>query len=89
MIAIQTLFEGFEVGDMKKSLHFAAFHQTMPPKAFMYAVPYDLYKQRGLRRYGAHGTSVQYLVKRASQMLQKSVENVNLIVAHLGKSNHT
>lgn len=51
----------------------------------MYALPYDLYEERGLRRYGAHGTSVQYLVKRASHMLQKPVEEVNLIVAHLGK----
>lgn len=51
----------------------------------MYALPYDLYEQRGLRRYGAHGTSVQYLVKRASQMLQKPAEDLNLIVCHLGE----
>lgn len=63
---------------------YAAFHQSMPPKSFLYALPYDLYEQRGLRRYGAHGTSVHYLVKRAAQMLNKPVGNVNLIVAHLG-----
>lgn len=50
----------------------------------MYALPYDLYQQRGLRRYGAHGTSVQYLVQKASQMLQKPQEETNLIVAHIG-----
>lgn len=50
----------------------------------MYALPYDLYEQYGLRRYGAHGTSVQYLVKKASQMLQKPGNQCNLIVAHIG-----
>ena len=62
-----------------------AFHQTMPPKAFLYALPYDLYKERDLQKYGAHGTSVRYLVKEAAQMLGKPADSVNLIVAHIGE----
>lgn len=61
-----------------------AFHQTMPPRAYHYALPYELYKEMGLQRYGAHGTSVQYLVKKASELLQKPPQSLNLIVAHLG-----
>ena len=62
-----------------------AFHQTMPPKAFLYALPYDLYNERDLQKYGAHGTSVRYLVKEAAQMLGKPADSVNLIVAHIGE----
>lgn len=46
-----------------------AFHQTMPPRAYMYAIPYEFYEQFGIRKYGAHGTSHRYLVQRASEML--------------------
>jgi len=61
-----------------------AFHQTMPPRAYQYALPYELYRERGLQRYGAHGTSVQYLVKKAAELLQRPAHRLNLIVAHLG-----
>ena len=59
-----------------------AFHATMPPKAYMYAVPYEFYEKYDLRRYGAHGTSHRYLAERASAMLSK--EKLNLITCHLG-----
>ena len=62
-----------------------AFHQTMPAHAFMYGLPYELYEQHGIRRYGFHGTSHQYLVAEAARMLGKPVEATNLITCHLGE----
>ena len=50
----------------------------------MYALPWELYKDRGIRRYGAHGTSYQYLVGRAAQILQRPASELNLIIAHVG-----
>ncbi|HPQ47541.1 MAG TPA: acetate kinase [Clostridia bacterium] len=61
-----------------------AFHQTMPPKAFIYALPYDLYKKYGIRKYGFHGTSHKYVMKRAAAMLGKPVEELKLVSCHLG-----
>jgi len=61
-----------------------AFHQTMPPKAFLYGLPYELYKELGLRRYGFHGTSHKYVTGKAAEMLGKPVEQCNLITLHLG-----
>ncbi len=62
-----------------------AFHQTMPPEAFMYAVPYEYYEQLAVRRYGFHGTSHKYLVETAAVMLGKPLSEVNVITCHLGK----
>ena len=59
-----------------------AFHQTMEPAAFMYALPYDDYKNHGVRKYGFHGTSHYYVSDQASKMLNK--ENSKVIVCHLG-----
>ncbi len=61
-----------------------AFHQTMPPKAFTYALPWELYKELGLRRYGFHGTSHRYVAMRAAEALDKAFDEVNLITCHLG-----
>jgi acetate kinase len=61
-----------------------AFHQTIPPEAFMYAVPYELYTQMRLRRYGFHGTSHRYVAHEAAKMLGKEPEQANLITIHLG-----
>ncbi|NMD37151.1 MAG: acetate kinase, partial [Christensenellaceae bacterium] len=61
-----------------------AFHQTMPPKAFMYGVPMDYYKRLKVRRYGFHGTSHRYVSKRALEFLKKSVEGSKVITCHLG-----
>ncbi|MBU1041495.1 MAG: acetate kinase [Proteobacteria bacterium] len=60
------------------------FHQTMPPRAFMYALPYELYDELKLRRYGFHGTSHCYVTKEAAKFLGKPVDDVNLITVHLG-----
>lgn len=61
-----------------------AFHQTMPPKAFVYALPYELYEQDKIRRYGAHGTSHYYVSREAARMLGKPVGKGNFITVHLG-----
>jgi acetate kinase len=61
-----------------------AFHQTMPPKAYHYAVPYELYEELGVRRYGFHGTSHKYVAGKASELLCKSADSCNLITVHMG-----
>ena len=61
-----------------------AFHSTMPPKAFMYAIPYEYYEKYGVRRYGFHGTSHKYVASRAADMLGKPIESLKLISCHLG-----
>eukprot|EP00850_Spirogloea_muscicola_P010741 SM000064S19763 [mRNA] locus=s64:290495:292641:- [translate_table: standard] len=61
-----------------------AFHATLPPAAYMYALPYSLYEELGLRRYGMHGTSYAYMLGEAARMLGRSPDTVDLIAAHLG-----
>lgn len=61
-----------------------AFHQSMPPKAFRYALPDGLYREHHVRRYGFHGTSHQYVSREASRHLGGPAEDHNLIVLHLG-----
>lgn len=61
-----------------------AFHQTMPPRAFMYALPYEFYENFGIRKYGAHGTSHRYLAQRTAEILEDRVDNLKLITCHLG-----
>ena len=61
-----------------------AFHQTMPGKAFMYAVPYEYYKKDGIRRYGFHGTSHRYVSARCAELMGKPIEELKLISCHMG-----
>ena len=61
-----------------------AFHQTMPPKAFMYAIPYELYEKYGIRRYGFHGTSHRYVSARACEFLGLDPEKTTMITCHVG-----
>ncbi len=61
-----------------------AWHQTMPPEAFMYAVPYEWYTDYNVRRYGFHGTSHLYCAKRAAVLLGKENKNTNVIICHIG-----
>jgi acetate kinase len=61
-----------------------AFHQTIPPKAFIYGLPYTLYKKLRIRRYGFHGTSHSYVAHRAAEFLKLPIENLKLITCHLG-----
>ena len=61
-----------------------AFHQTMPPVAYVYPLPYEYYQQDKVRRYGFHGTSHRYVTHRAADMLGKPIEALKLISCHLG-----
>ncbi|MDU0111817.1 acetate kinase [Psychrosphaera aquimarina] len=61
-----------------------AFHQTMPQKAFMYAVDNDLYNEKGIRRYGFHGTSHYFVSREAAKHLQQQDDQTSVITVHLG-----
>ena len=61
-----------------------AFHQTMPAKAFMYALPYDYYSNDGVRRYGFHGTSHRYVSGRCAELMGKPIDELKLISCHMG-----
>ena len=60
------------------------FHQTMPEKAYMYGVPYDWYEKYGIRRYGAHGMSHDFVTTEAARLMGKDVSELNMISCHLG-----
>lgn len=60
------------------------FHQTMKDEAYMYATPYDWYTKYGIRKYGAHGTSHQYVSARCAEIMGKPLEDTKIIVCHLG-----
>ncbi|TCN24430.1 acetate kinase [Mesobacillus foraminis] len=61
-----------------------AFHQTMPENSFLYSLPYNYYKEFGIRKYGFHGTSHKYVSQRAAEMLGRPIEHLRLISCHLG-----
>ena len=61
-----------------------SFHLNMPPKAFLYGIPYELYKKHKIRRYGFHGTSHRFVSKRAAEILGKKFEELKIVTAHLG-----
>lgn len=61
-----------------------AFHQTMPPEAYVYPIPYEYYEQMQIRRYGFHGTSHYYVSRRAIELLGRKAEDSRIITAHLG-----
>jgi acetate kinase len=61
-----------------------AFHIQMPPKAFLYGIPYELYKRHKIRRYGFHGTSHLFVSNSAAELLGKKVEDLKIVTAHLG-----
>ncbi len=73
------------MGDVPQVAVFdTAFHQTMPGKAFMYAIPYEYYADLKVRRYGFHGTSHRYVSKRAAELLGRPIEELKLISCHMG-----
>ena len=61
-----------------------AFHQTMPPEAYIYGLPYEYYEKYAVRRYGFHGTSHKYVSLRAAEILGKKPEDLKIVVCHLG-----
>ncbi|WP_373229666.1 acetate kinase [Cohnella sp.] len=61
-----------------------AFHQTMPPQSYLYAIPTVLYRKHQIRRYGFHGTSHDYVSKRAAEFLERPLKDLKLITCHIG-----
>ena len=61
-----------------------SFHLKMPPKAFLYGIPYELYKKHKIRRYGFHGTSHRFVSQRAAEILGKKFDELKIVTAHLG-----
>lgn len=85
LIGIEEAFKSFPQLKAKNVAVFdTAFHTTMPEESYLYALPYHLYKEHGVRRYGAHGTSHYYVSREAAKMLNKPVEELNVITCHLG-----
>jgi len=71
-------------GVLQVAVFDTAFHQTLPRRAFLYAVPYELYEQQKLRRYGFHGTSHRFVAEEAAKLLGRPLEQLELVTAHLG-----
>ncbi len=61
-----------------------SFHQTLPKKAFLYALPLELYHEHSVRRYGFHGSSHRYITERTAELLDRPINQLNIISAHLG-----
>lgn len=61
-----------------------SYFQTLPPKAYMYPLPYELYEKYGIRKYGAHGTSHRYIAERAADLMDEDLTDIKLITCHLG-----
>lgn len=61
-----------------------AFHQSMKPESYLYAIPYSLYKKHGIRRYGFHGASHRYVSQRAAELMNKDLKSIKVITCHLG-----
>ena len=62
-----------------------AFHQTMPIENFLYPIPYEYYEKYRIRKYGAHGTSHQFVSKRAAELMEKDIKDLNIVTCHLGQ----
>lgn len=85
LIGIEEAMKNFpHLSDKNVAVFDTAFHQTMPEESFLYALPYKLYQEHGVRRYGAHGTSHYYVSREAAKMLGKPIEELNVITCHLG-----
>ncbi len=83
LLGIRVCLERFP-GVPQVAVFDTAFHQTLPPHAYRYAVPEDLYREHGVRRYGFHGTSHAWVARAAAELLGRAPEAVNLITLHLG-----
>ena len=62
-----------------------AFHQTLPKKAYLYAIPYEYYEKYGIRKYGFHGTSHRFVSQRVAEVMEKPIEDLKIITCHLGQ----
>ena len=85
LIGIAEALKSFpHLADKNVAVFDTAFHQTMPEESYLYALPYELYSEHQIRRYGAHGTSHFYVSREAAKRLNKPVDELNVITCHLG-----
>lgn len=84
ILGIEASYKVFGEDKPNVAVFDTAFHSTMPPKAYMYAIPYEYYEKYGVRRYGFHGTSHKYVSHRAAEYLEEPIERLKLITCHLG-----
>lgn len=85
LIGIEEAFKAFpELKEKNVAVFDTAFHQTMPEHAYLYALPYSLYKEHGVRRYGFHGTSHYYVSREVAKVVGVEPSKVNAITCHLG-----
>ncbi|OOF88018.1 acetate kinase [Rodentibacter ratti] len=85
LIGIREAFKAFpHLKEKNVAVFDTAFHQTMPEEAYLYALPYSLYENNGIRRYGAHGTSHFFISREVAKRVGKPVDQVNTIICHLG-----
>lgn len=85
LIGIKTAIKKYPILSKRNIAVFdTSFYQNMPETSFLYAIPYNFYKNHGIRRYGAHGTSHQYVSRKCSIMLNKKFDSLNAITCHLG-----
>lgn len=83
LIGIAEALKSFpNLKDKNVAVFDTAFHQTMPEESYLYALPYSLYKEHGVRRYGAHGTSHFFVTQEAAKILNKPVDELNIITCH-------
>ncbi len=80
IISVESLLPGIP----QVAVFDTSFHQTMPPHAYMYAIPREYYEKYGIRKYGYHGTSHKYVFKRASEVLNRDTRDLKVISCHLG-----
>jgi len=76
--------EGLMPGKPQVAVFDTAFHQTMPPRAYLYAIPYEMYNKHKIRRYGFHGTSHKYVSALAAEMLGRPNREAKIVTCHLG-----
>ncbi|MDG6882699.1 Acetate kinase [Phocoenobacter uteri] len=85
LIGIKEAFRIFpELKERNVAVFDTAFHQTMPEEAYLYAIPYAMYKENGVRRYGFHGTSHYFVSREAAKALNIAEDKINVITCHLG-----
>jgi acetate kinase len=78
--ACETIFPGLP----QVAVFDTAFHQSMPPHVFLYGLPYEQYDKHGIRKYGFHGTSHEFVARRCAELLHKDFAEVRLITCHMG-----
>ncbi|KJV26513.1 acetate kinase [Aquitalea magnusonii] len=83
LLGIRTAMQQFP-GLTQVAVFDTAFHQSMPQQAYLYAVPMQLYREHGVRRYGFHGTSYRFVTGEAARLLDKPLEDTAFVCAHLG-----